>query len=319
MPHSRAFRSFLQESDDFLSELSSGYLTDLAISKSRSENTLTAYARDLLAFEGYLKAQETSVEAVTAEELRTYLTSLEAQYAASSVERHLSCIRGLYRHLRAEGIRDDDPLAQTLSPRPTPRLPKALSISEVVGLIESIEGDKPLDLRDRAIVEVLYGTGMRISELCGMDLGALNMSSALVRVLGKGSKERMVPLGRFAQEALRLYLNQGRSHLRATSDQQAVFLNPRGDRLSRQGAWLAIKKRAVVVGLSSKLTPHTLRHCCATHMLEGGADLRVVQELLGHASLTTTQIYTKVSISHLLEVYRTSHPRDEVGFGHRDL
>lgn len=152
-----------------------------------------------------------------------------------------------------------------------------------------------------------------------MDLGALNMSSALVRVLGKGSKERMVPLGRLAQEALRIYLDQGRGHLRAIPDQQAVFLNPRGDRLSRQGAWLAIKKRAVVVGLSSKLTPHTLRHCCATHMLEGGADLRVVQELLGHASLTTTQIYTKVSISHLLEVYRTSHPRDEVGFGHRDL
>lgn len=319
MPHSKKSRSFLQESEQFLSEASSGYLTELAISKARSENTLSSYARDLLAFETYLEVREISIEAATAEDLRTYLVALEAQYASSTVERHISCLRGLYRHLRVEGVRTDDPLAKILSPRSTPRLPKALSIEEVIGLIESIEGEKPLDLRDRALVEVLYGTGMRISELCGLDLGALNMSSGLARVLGKGSKERIVPLGRCAHEALSMYLDNGRSRLGALSSQHAVFLNPRGDRLSRQGAWLVLKKRAVVVGLSSKLTPHTLRHCCATHMLEGGADLRVVQELLGHASLSTTQIYTKVSISHLLEVYRTSHPRDEVGFGRRVL
>jgi integrase/recombinase XerD len=194
-------------------------------------------------------------------------------------------------------------------------VPKALSEDEVSGLLAAVTGDRPVDRRDRAILEVLYGTGLRISELVGLSLGDLDLDAALLRAFGKGSKERVVPVGRLAIDALSRWLGPGgRPSLEPErwarrGDAEAVFLNARGGRLSRQGAWGVVRRYAIAVGLEDKLTPHVLRHSCATHMLDHGADIRAVQELLGHASISTTQLYTLVSTERLWAVYRDAHPR----------
>ena len=224
-------------------------------------------------------------------------------------------MRSLHRFRADEGLADDDPGAVVETPRVPSGLPKALTEDEVARLLDQVVGDDPVARRDRALLELLYGTGARISEACGLRLGDVDLDGALVRLFGKGSKERIVPLGRCAREALGAWLGPGgRDELAPErwarrGDAEAVFLNQRGGKLSRQGAWGVVRRHGDAAGLAGRLTPHVLRHSCATHMLDHGADIRAVQELLGHASISTTQVYTMVSNDRLFAVYDASHPR----------
>jgi integrase/recombinase XerD len=249
-----------------------------------------------------------------------YLASLRASHSKASVARSHSSIRGFYRYLVEEGVRDDDPAADLPSVSVSDLLPKALDEEETERLLGAVVGTGPGVLRDRALLEVLYGTGARVSEVVGLNLGDVADAVEahglpLVRVLGKGDKERVVPLGRLARQALADWLSgEGRplfvpKKWRRRGDAEAVFLNARGGRLTRVGAFGVVKKYAARVGLEEKVSPHVLRHSCATHMLGRGADVRVVQELLGHASIATTQRYTKVSPEHLRRAYEGAHPR----------
>lgn len=231
--------------------------------------------------------------------------------AASSAARTLVAVRGFHRFLVLEGDSAQDPAGAVSPPRPPSRLPKAISVEDVERLLAAAAvGDTPAALRDRALLEVLYGAGARISEAVGLDIDDVDADEGVVRLFGKGSKERIVPLGSYAATALAAYLVRGRPSL-ATKGRgtPAIFLNQRGGRLSRQSAWSVLRASADRAGLSGHLSPHTLRHSFATHLLDGGADVRVVQELLGHASVTTTQIYTLVTVQRLREVYAQSHPR----------
>jgi integrase/recombinase XerD len=238
----------------------------------------------------------------------------KARFSPASVARALVAVRSFHRFCLAEGYLTSDPSEDVGAPRVPQGVPKALALAEVEGLLDGIAAGDAAGVRDRAIVEVLYGTGMRISELVGLDLDAVDLDTGFVRVLGKGSKERLVPVGRTARDALGDYLAQARPQLAPArfarrGDAEAVFLNARGGRLTRQGCWMIVRRHGERAGLGGKLTPHVLRHSCATHMLERGADLRVVQELLGHARISTTQVYTKVTTERLRQVYDSAHPR----------
>lgn len=292
------------------------YLTWLRVERGRSPNTLTAYGRDLRAYWQWLKQQERALADVSDTDLAAYVAALRAAgRAPSTVKRAVVAVRSLHRFLAAEGTVERDPSADLAVPRVPQGLPKALSEGEVTSLIEAVVGDEAAARRDRAILEVLYGTGVRISELVGLSLGDLDLDAGLLRAFGKGSKERVVPLGTMATRALVEWLGPGGREALAPArwarrgDAEALFLNARGGRLSRQGAWGIVRRYGDRVGLAGRLTPHVLRHSCATHMVDHGADIRAVQELLGHASISTTQVYTKVSNERLWAVYRAAHPR----------
>jgi integrase/recombinase XerD len=231
--------------------------------------------------------------------------------SASSTGRAVVAVRGLHRFAFREGLTSSDPAKEVKPPVPARRLPKAISIHEVEQLLAAAGSDQtPLALRDQALLELLYGTGARISEAVGLAVDDLDRGSGLVRLDGKGGKQRMVPVGSYAQRAVEAYLVRGRPALAATGrGTPALFLNARGGRLSRQSAWTVLRSAAIRAGLTVDVSPHTLRHSFATHLLDGGADVRVVQELLGHASVTTTQVYTLVTVDRLREVYATAHPR----------
>ena len=222
-------------------------------------------------------------------------------------------MRSFHRFCAAEGLLDSDPSEQVGAPRVPQGIPKALDEPEIDAILHSVVGNDPRAQRDRAILEVLYATGVRISELVGLDLADIDLDDGIARVLGKGDKERVVPMGRAARSELRTYCADGRLALRSPRaprrDADAVFLNARGGRLTRQGCWQLVRRAGERVGLGERLSPHVLRHSCATHMLDHGADIRVVQELLGHASVSTTQVYTKVSPERLRAVYESAHPR----------
>jgi len=294
------------------------FLTWLAVERGRSPNTLSAYRRDLGAYDAWLAQRRLVLESVTAADISAYIGHLrDTGKAPSSVARATVAVRSLHHFLADEGLSDSDAAAMVEAPRVPSGLPKALSEDEVTALIDAVVGDEPTDQRDRAILEVLYGTGIRISELVGLSLSDVDVDGALLRAFGKGSKERIVPLGRPALRALREWFDQGRpalepEHWARRGDAEAVFLNARGGRLTRAGAWLVVKKYGDRVGLGTRLTPHVLRHSCATHLLDHGADIRAVQELLGHVSISTTQIYTKVSTERLWQVYQDAHPRARV-------
>ncbi len=298
------------------------FLTWLRVEKGRADNTLVSYRRDLLRYWRFLFCEvppantELALTEVTSAELNGFLRSLsEAGLAASSVVRTMVAVKGLHRFLAAEDVAESDPGADVEVPKVPAGLPKALTEAQVGELLDAVGDDDHYSLRDRAMLEVLYGTGLRISELVGLSLSDLDLEAALLRCFGKGGKERVVPLGRLARQALQQWLTlEGRGqlvpkHWRSRDDADAIFLNRRGGRLTRQGAWGIVEKRGRAVGLEDVLSPHVLRHSCATHMLNHGADIRSVQELLGHASITTTQVYTKVSNERLWQVYRESHPR----------
>ena len=296
------------------------FLLWLRVERGRSPATVSAYRRDLATFVAWLSEDRNAdVSTCTEDDLIAFLRARqESGLATSTVTRGMVAVRSLFKFLVAEELRSDDPAREVELPRVGRGLPKALNEDEVAQLIAAVDGDGPLARRDRAILEVLYGTGVRISELVGLSLGDLDLNDRMMRVFGKGSKERVVPVGRYAHDALVAWLQpEGRGAVEperwaSRDDADAVFLNARGGRLSRQGGWGVLKKYGAQVGLGARLSPHTLRHCCATHMLEHGADIRAVQELLGHASITTTQVYTRVSRATLVRAYRAAHPRATV-------
>ena len=290
------------------------FLDWLSIERGRSPRTISSYRADLQAFEAWLRDHRSSIAAATPEQIDEYLAARTNEgLAPASVARARSAIRSMYRFGLDEGITTEDPSRTANSINVPTRLPKAISPEAVATLLDGITGEDPLSLRDRAVIELLYGTGARVSEVTALDLGDLAYDEGLLRLVGKGDKERLVPIGRAAQEALGRWLGaQGRPRLVEESARRsslAVFLNSRGGRLSRQGVHLLVTARAARAGLGDHVSPHVLRHSCATHMLANGADVRVVQELLGHATVATTQLYTKVSTEHLARAYLAAHPR----------
>ncbi|MGH9278467.1 MAG: site-specific tyrosine recombinase XerD [Acidimicrobiales bacterium] len=298
-------------------------LSWLAVEKGRSPNTLAAYRRDLSAYWEFLSGRHLGLGDVTERVVEDYLAFLRASgKAPASVARALVSVRALHRFCEDEGLVAANPTEDVERPRVPAGLPKALSEDEVATLLAAVTGDDARARRDRAILEVLYGCGLRISELVGLSLGDIDLDAHSLRAFGKGAKERIVPVGRLAAAALDAWLSPaGRGALvparwARRGDAEAVFLNARGGRLSRQGAWGIVHQYAGRVGLADRLTPHVLRHSCATHMLDHGADIRVVQELLGHASISTTQVYTKVSTERLRRAYEAAHPRARSAPGH---
>ncbi|MEV7971708.1 site-specific tyrosine recombinase XerD [Cellulomonas sp. NPDC089187] len=305
-----------------LSSALEAYLAHLTVERGLSRNTLAAYRRDLGRYLAFLaSAGRTAPDQVVESDVEDYLTAIRtgsdgrAELSAASAARAVVAARGWHRFCVLEGLAADDPARGVRPPRQTQRLPKAISTDEVERLLEAASlGEGPVPLRDRALLELLYSTGARISEAVGLDVDDLDLTPgrAAVRLFGKGRKERVVPVGAYAVEAIEAYLVRARPVLAAAGRGGArVFLNTRGAPLSRQSAWAVLRTAAERAGLpaSVHVSPHTLRHSFATHLLSGGADVRVVQELLGHASVTTTQIYTKVTPDTLREVYATSHPR----------
>ncbi|BBY89314.1 MULTISPECIES: site-specific tyrosine recombinase XerD [Mycolicibacterium] len=300
-----------------------GYLDHLTIERGVAANTLSSYRRDLRRYHEHLSARGIADLAdVTENDVSEFLVALRrgdedagvVALSAVSAARALIAVRGLHRFTTAEGVTTVDVARAVKPPTPGRRLPKSLSLDEVIALLEGAGGDDaadgPLTLRNRALLELLYSTGARISEAVGLDIDDVDTEARSVLLRGKGGKQRLVPIGRPAVAALDAYLVRGRPDLaRRGRGTPAIFLNARGGRLSRQSAWQVLQDAADRAGISAAVSPHTLRHSFATHLLDGGADVRVVQELLGHASVTTTQIYTLVTVNALREVWAGAHPR----------
>lgn len=296
------------------------FLAHLEFERGLSRNTLSAYRTDLLQFGTFLAARGTGPTEATGADVADFLADLARGGAerppcgAATLNRKAACLRSFYRHLRRAELITEDPTAGLRPPRRGKPLPKVLTYPEVKKLLDSVGGAEPADLRDRAILEVMYGCGLRASETIGLEAtGSIDRRRGFLRAYGKGSKERIVPLGREAAAAVARYLRSGRPALAGTADEQrALFLNQRGGALTRQGLYKVIQGRARAVGLAERMSPHTLRHSFATHLLAGGCDLRSVQEMLGHADVSTTQIYTHLSAQRIKDVYFDAHPRARI-------
>jgi integrase/recombinase XerD len=294
------------------------YLDHLTVERGAAPNTVNSYRRDLARYEQFLNARGIDgLDEVATDDVREFLVELRrgdpdaglSPLADSSIARTLVAVRGFHKFATAEGIVTTDVAHAVRPPRPARRLPKSLPVDDVLAILESAGADdQPRGLRDRALLELLYSCGARISEATSLDVDDIDTDARAVRLRGKGGKERVVPVGGPAVEALEAYLVRGRPTLVRRSE-PALFLNVRGGRLSRQSAWQVLVDAAQRAGLDTAVSPHTLRHSFATHLLDGGADVRVVQELLGHASVTTTQVYTLVTVNTMREVYATAHPR----------
>lgn len=290
------------------------YLGHIRVERGLAANTVSAYKRDLARWSAFLTERGLeNINDVTAVEVDEFARELAVELAPASAARIVVAVRMLYAFAVDEQLITDNP-ARDVAPQATPkRLPKALGIDEVRRLLETPDRDDVVGLRDAVLLEVLYGTGARVSEACALDVddvtAALSLPEPEIRLFGKGSKERVVPLGSFAVDAIDAYLVRARPILLKGCSSPALLMNQQGRRLSRQSAWAVITRTAVAAGLEGEISPHSLRHSFATHLLDGGADVRVVQELLGHASVATTQIYTLVTIDKLREVYLAAHPR----------
>lgn len=304
------------------------FLAHLEFDRGLSRNTLDAYRSDLLQWGEFLRERRRHALTARPPDVQDFLASLaagrepaaaggrgaprasfEQRARPTTVRRKAAALRAFYRFLRSEGWRSDDPTAALRAPRRPRRAPVVLRRDEVERLLAAPRGGDPLALRDRALLELLYACGLRASEAAGLDLADVDPQEALVRVRGKGEKERLVPVGRVALAALDRWLAHGRPRLVGASNERALFVNARGGRLTRQGVYAIVRRHARSAGLARKLGPHTLRHTFATHLLAGGCDLRTVQELLGHADVTTTQIYTQLATDRLREDYYRAHPR----------
>jgi len=292
------------------------YLDHVRAERGLAANTVAAYRRDLARYTGFLADRGvTDLDDVTPVDVTEFVRYLSATQARSSVARQVVSVRTLHRFAAAEGLAPGNPAVDVSPPKLTQRLPKALTVDEVTRMLDAPDRDDVVGLRDAALLELLYGTGARVSEVCGLDVdevsAALADRDAGLLLRGKGGKERMVPLGSYAATAVEAYLVRARPALAAAAARHdpALLLNQRGRRLSRQSAWAVLQQAARAAGLTVEVSPHSLRHSFATHLLDGGADLRAVQELLGHASVATTQIYTLVTIEHLREVHAAAHPR----------
>lgn len=298
------------------SEVVEDFLRWMTVERGRATNTVSSYRRDLIRYEDFLASRSTDVTSASNDDVEAFVRHLQSSGEASaSTARRLAAVRMLHGYLVEEEIRPTNPTSGIEGVRVPVGVPKPLSSDEIEAFLNAVTGDDSLARRDRALLEFLYATGARISEACDLNLDDLDMSSRVVRLFGKGSKERVVPFGRVAEEHLRAYLGAGgRGALEPAqwsrqTDRDAVFLTNKGRRLNRQKAWNIVRDAGRLAGISRELSPHVLRHSCATHMLEHGADLRIVQEMLGHATISTTQIYTKVSQERLWAVYRSAHPR----------
>jgi len=306
-------------------ELGLDFLAHLELERGLSRNTLEAYRCDLAQLGAFLERRGVGPLQATHDDLAAFIDSLadgvgasgrelasaalQRRPAPATLRRKLACLRSFYRHLRREQLLVADPTARLRAPRQGLRLPNVLSREEVFALLAAVRGSSPAALRDRALLETMYACGLRASEVTGLLLGDLDLEGGVLRARGKGSKERLVPFGSKAAEALAAYLRRGRPRLVGMADEQHLFVNLRGRGLSRQGLYKIVQRHARAVGLEGRMSPHTLRHSFATHLLSGGCDLRSLQEMLGHADIGTTQIYTHLSNEQLRDVYFDAHPR----------
>jgi integrase/recombinase XerD len=292
------------------------FLAYLEFERGLSRNTLEAYRSDLLQFGRFLEAHGVHAATAGPSDLGDFLGELadgdgngRAPASPATIHRKAACLRSFYRHLRREGVRESDPTATISGPRRGRKLPKVLNRAEVQRLLDQPRGTAPTSLRDRALLELMYACGLRASEAIGIEVLDLDLELALLRARGKGSKERVVPVGRAAIEAVRIYLERGRPPLVHGGLVAHLFVNFRGEPLTRQGLYKIVRRHAASAGLADRMSPHTLRHTFATHLLAGGCDLRSVQEMLGHADVATTQLYTHLSSDRLKDVYFKAHPR----------
>jgi integrase/recombinase XerD len=298
-----------------LTELTLDFLGYLELERGLSRNTLEAYRSDLQQYGEFLRRRGVDPLDVEPEDLAAFFTALATgdgqrpPAAPATLQRKVACLRSFYRHLRREQLLDGDPAAELRPPRARARLPNVLSRDEVNRLLDQPRGSSPAALRDRALLETMYACGLRASEAIGLELSALDLEAGVLIARGKGAKERLVPIGRTAIEALAVYLERGRPRLVGIREESRVFVNLRGGGLSRQGLYKIVQRHASSAGLEHRMSPHTLRHTFATHLLAGGCDLRALQEMLGHADIGTTQIYTHLSTERLRDVYFDAHPR----------
>jgi integrase/recombinase XerD len=303
-PASRAF-----------SELMLDFLAYLELERGLSRNTLEAYRSDLMQYGAFLEREGVGALEVGRRQLNKFVTELASgvrdrpPVAPATVQRKVACLRSFYRHLRREELLERDPTADLRAPKRSQRLPHVLTRDEVQKLLSAPEGTEPAALRDRALLEVMYACGLRASEAVDLELSDVDADAGVLRARGKGAKERLVPIGRQAVSAVKAYLSRGRPRLVGDRTVTRLFVNHRGAGLTRQGLYKIVQRHARTAGLADKMSPHTLRHTFATHLLAGGCDLRSVQEMLGHADIATTQIYTHLSAERLKDVYFESHPR----------
>jgi integrase/recombinase XerD len=295
------------------------FLAYLEFERGLSRNTLEAYRTDLLQFGRFLDRRQLSALDAAPADVADFLAELAGGDAdrppasTATIHRKAACLRSFYRHVRREGLLDSDPTATLSAPRRSRKLPDVLTRGEVDRLLGAPRGTEPAALRDRALLEVMYACGLRASELIGLELSDVDLEEGLLRARGKGSKERVVPMGQAAVRALRAYFERGRPALVWGGGESHLFVNFRGGALTRQGLYKIVRRHAVTAGLADRMSPHTLRHTFATHLLTGGCDLRSVQEMLGHADVATTQVYTHLSSQRLKDVYFRAHPRATVG------
>lgn len=294
-----------------MEQLVDTYLLHLKVERGLAHNTLESYRRDLTKFVMYLRRQGViALEQVERREILAFMEDLHNNgRAAATISRNLAAIRSFYGFLSQENLVGNNPSTELDSPKIPKRLPNIMTVSQVAKLLEQPDGKTPSGLRDKAMLELLYATGIRVSELVDLNIADVNLDMGFLRCLGKGSKERIVPVGKSAIESIDTYLHKGRGKLIRDIQEEAVFVNFHGRRLTRQGFWKILKKYVRDAGFAGDITPHTLRHSFATHLLENGADLRAVQEMLGHSDITTTQIYTQVTAIRLRDVYQQYHPR----------
>jgi integrase/recombinase XerD len=294
------------------------FLAYLEFERGLSRNTLDAYRTDLLQYGRFLEAREESALEATPGDVSDFLEQLakgtddRPPASPATIHRKSACLRSFYRHLRRDGLLDTDPTATLSSPRRSRKLPQVLTRGEVEKLLSQPRGTEPAALRDRALLEVMYACGLRASEAIGLELMDVDTDEGVLRARGKGSKERVVPIGQAALRALRIYLERGRPKLVKGEPEPHLFVNFRGGHLTRQGLYKIVRRHALTAGLADRMSPHTLRHTFATHLLAGGCDLRSVQEMLGHADVSTTQLYTHLSSERLKDVYFRAHPRASV-------
>lgn len=293
--------------DNYVTE----FINYLAVERGLAQNTLESYGRDLRQFQTYLQhSQIDFMKDLNRSTILTYLNTLQSKgKAVSTISRNLAAIKSFYQYLVRERYLEKDPAAHLESPKLEKKLPKVLTIHEVEELLKQPDVSLAAGLRDKAMLELLYATGIRVSELISLNISDVNLEMGYIKCYGKGSKERIVPLGSIAAKCVQDYVAKGRQKLVRTYEEASLFVNHHGNRLTRQGFWKIIKKYAQEANIHKEITPHTLRHSFATHLLENGADLRSVQEMLGHADISTTQIYTHVTKNHLKEVYDKTHPR----------
>jgi integrase/recombinase XerD len=301
-----------------LNDLVLDFLAYLELERGLSRNTLEAYRSDLQQYGEFLARRGTDPLAVVPTDLAAFVSELadgregRPPVAPATLQRKIACLRSFYRHLRRDGILDHDPTSELRAPRSRQRLPKVLSRDEVARLLQQPRGSSPGAVRDRALLETMYACGLRASEAIGLELSDVDLEAGILRARGKGSKERIVPIGTKAIESLNDYLDKSRPRLVGDRDQPRLFVNLRGGGLSRQGLYKIVQGHARSAGLEQRMSPHTLRHTFATHLLAGGCDLRSLQEMLGHADIGTTQVYTHLSAERLRDVYFDAHPRAQI-------